>query len=220
MPLALQPKLLRTLQERHVRPVGSDRELPFDARVIASTHVDLDLLVEDGAFRRDLYYRLNVITVELPPLRSRGGDVLLLAQTFIDGSIEATDKGVTGIDLEASRRLLDYPWPGNVRELHNCVERALALADGPVITLPDLPKRVRDFEPPHLPLAPTAPDELVPMSVVEERYVRRVLAVHGGNKSLTARTLGLDRKTLYRRLRRYGLLEPGASTRDNGARDI
>ena len=214
MPLALQPKLLRTLQERCVRPVGSDRESPFDARVIASTHVDLDRLVEDGAFRRDLYYRLNVITVELPPLRRRGGDILLLAQKFIDASLEAAEKGVAGITLDASRRLLDYPWPGNVRELHNCVERAVALADGSEIALPDLPRRVRDFEPHHpLPVVPVA-EEFVPLSVVEERHVRRVLAAHGGNKSLASRTLGLDRKTLYRKLQRYGLLTEDESKRN------
>ncbi len=127
MPLTLQPKLLRALQERTVRPVGGDTELPFDARIVAATNRDLELAVEEGRFREDLYYRLNVIGLELPPLRARGNDVLLLAQRFLEHFAARSGKRVVGLSPAAAQRLLAYTWPGNVRELQNCVERAVAL---------------------------------------------------------------------------------------------
>src|SRR5262249_31379500 len=128
LPLALQPKLLRALQERMVRPVGGGAEVAVDARLIATTNRDLEAAIREGEVREDLYFRINVIRVELPPLRARGSDVLLLAQHFLAHHAERAAKRVTGLSAAAAERLLAYAWPGNVRELQNCIERAVALA--------------------------------------------------------------------------------------------
>jgi DNA-binding NtrC family response regulator len=204
LPLSLQPKLLRALQERVVRPVGADREVPFDVRLVAATNRDLEAAVEERSFREDLWFRINVIHVELPPLRARGGDVLLLAQRFVARAAERAGKRVVGIAPAAANLLLAYPWPGNVRELQNCVERAVALAAFDQIGPDDLPDRVRTYRGSHVVVASEDPSELVALEEVERRYVLRVLESLGGNKTLAARTLGLDRKTLYRKLERWG----------------
>jgi DNA-binding NtrC family response regulator len=204
LPLSLQPKLLRALQERVVRPVGADREVPFDVRLVAATNRDLEASVEERSFREDLWFRINVIHVELPPLRARGGDVLLLAQRFVARAAERAGKRVVGIAPAAANLLLAYPWPGNVRELQNCVERAVALAAFDQIGPDDLPDRVRTYRGSHVVVASEDPSELVALEEVERRYVLRVLESLGGNKTLAARTLGLDRKTLYRKLERWG----------------
>jgi DNA-binding NtrC family response regulator len=203
LPLGMQPKLLRALQERTVRPVGGTAEVPFDARIIAATNRDLETAVEEGRFREDLYYRINVIHVELPPLRARGSDVLLLAQRFVDELAARAGKRVTGISGPAAEKLLAYAWPGNVRELQNCVERAVALTAYEQITADDLPAKVRDHRPTHVVLDAADPSELWPLEEVERRYVLRVLESAGGNKTLAARILGLDRKTLHRKLDRW-----------------
>src|SRR6185369_4248370 len=127
LPLGMQPKLLRALQERTVRPVGGSAEVPFDARIVAATNRDLESAIEERRFREDLYYRINVIHVALPPLRARGSDVLLLAQRFLDDFGARAGKRVTGVSTAAAEKLLAYAWPGNVRELSNCMERAVAL---------------------------------------------------------------------------------------------
>src|SRR5690606_23456312 len=127
MPLDMQVKLLRVLQERKVRPIGGATEIEFDARIVAATNRDVEAEVEAGRFREDLYYRINVVGIHLPPLRSRGNDVLLLAQHFIDSARARTGKPVKGITGEAAQKLVEYNWPGNVRELENCIERAVAL---------------------------------------------------------------------------------------------
>ncbi len=204
LPLPLQPKLLRALQERVLRPVGADREVPFDVRLIAATNQDLEAAVEERRFREDLYFRINVIHVELPPLRARGGDVLVLAQHFVVRAAERAGKRVVGIAPAAASLLLAYPWPGNVRELQNCIERAVALATFDQIGPDDLPDRVRGYRGSHVLVTSEDPSELVPLDEVERRYVLRVLEALGGNKTLAARTLGLDRKTLYRKLERWG----------------
>jgi two-component system response regulator HydG len=204
LPLPLQPKLLRALQERVLRPVGADREVPFDVRLVAATNQDLEAAVEERRFREDLYFRINVIHVELPPLRSRGGDVLVLAQHFVVRAAERAGKRVVGIAPAAASLLLAYPWPGNVRELQNCIERAVALATFDQIGPDDLPDRVRGYRGSHVLVTSEDPSELVPLDEVERRYVLRVLEALGGNKTLAARTLGLDRKTLYRKLERWG----------------
>jgi two-component system response regulator AtoC len=203
--LSLQPKLLRALQERVVRPVGSDREIPFDARIIAATNRDLEHRVSQGTFREDLYYRLNVIHIDLPPLSSRGSDVLLLARHFLEVAAGREDRPMRGISNAAAQRLLDYRWPGNVRELENCIERAVALSRNQELQVEDLPDRIRGYRPSHVLVAAEDPTELVTMAVVEERYIRRVLKAVKGNKSEAARLLGFDRKTLYRKMRRYGI---------------
>jgi two-component system response regulator HydG len=210
LPLEMQPKLLRALQERRVRPVGASSEIPFDARIVTATNRDLEAAVADGTFREDLLYRIDVVRVELPPLRARGGDVLLLAQHFID-KLGATDDGraehprVQGIDPGAAEKLLSYEWPGNVRELENCIERAIALARLDRIVVDDLPPKVRDFQPRHVVVSAEDPDQLLALDEVERRYIARVLELLGGNKSQAARVLGVDRRTLYRRLARHGL---------------
>ncbi len=205
LPLTVQAKLLRALQDRRVRPVGADEEVGFDARLVAATNRDLDAMVEEGRFRRDLYYRLNVIHLDLPPLRARGGDVLLLAHCFLQRACEHSAKEVEGFTEAAARKLLEYQWPGNIRELENCIERAVAFARGDEIEADDLPDRVRSYRPSHVLVAAENPQELVTLRTLEERYLRRVLAAVGGNKTAAARILGVERKTLYRKLQRYGM---------------
>jgi len=208
MPLSMQPKLLRALQERTVRPVGGDIEVPFDARVIAATNIDLESAAAAGTFREDLYFRINVIHVELPPLRARGSDALLLAQSFVVEFAEAAKKEVLGISADAAKKLLAYSWPGNVRELRNCMERAIAFADRDQISVEDLPEKVKNYASSHVVVAGNDPTELATMEEVERRYIRRVLEAVDGNKTLAARILGLDRKTLYRKLEDQKLQTP------------
>jgi two-component system response regulator HydG len=210
LPLALQPKLLRALQERVVRPVGGDAEVPFDARLIATTNRDLESAIEEGHFREDLYFRVNVIRVQLPPLRARESDVLLLAQHFLTRHAERAGKRLVGISPAGAERLVSYDWPGNVRELQNCIERAVALARYEEITVDDLPEKIRAYRRSHVLVASDDPAELVPLEEVERRYVLRVMEAVRGNKTLAARVLGLGRKTLYRKLEQYGTA-PGGS---------
>jgi two-component system response regulator AtoC len=204
MPLALQPKLLRALQERVVRPLGGDGEVPFDVRLVTATNRDLETAVDDGRFRADLFFRVNVIHVPLPPLRARGGDILLLAQRFLGDYGAHSGKQVTGLSPQAAERLLAYAWPGNVRELENCIERAIALAQHDHVLPDDLPEKVRAYRRSHVLVASDDPSELVPLEEVERRYILRVMEAVGGNKSQAAQVLGLGRKTLYRKLEAYG----------------
>ncbi len=211
LPLLLQPKLLRALQERTVRPVGGDTEMPFDARIVTATNRDLELAVEEGRFREDLYYRLNVIGLELPPLRARGNDVLLLAQRFLEHFAARGGKRVVGLTPAAAQRLLAYSWPGNVRELQNCIERAVALTSYEQLTVEDLPERIRDYRAPSNNTQGEDVSELVSLEEMERRYIQRVLETVGGSRTLASRILGVDRKTLYRKLgRRNG----GAASED------
>jgi DNA-binding NtrC family response regulator len=203
MPIALQPKLLRALQQRTVRPVGSDREVEVDARLVTATNRDIEALIADRAFREDLFYRINVIHIEMPPLRARGSDILLLARHFLERFSKQMEKPLEGFDQSASERLLEYAWPGNVRELSNCIERAVVLTRGPTITSDDLPEKVRAYRPSHVLLASDDPTELVSLEEVERRYVLRVLEAVQGNKTKASQILGLDRKTLYRKLELY-----------------
>jgi len=205
MPPGMQAKLLRALEERTVRPVGGTSETPFDARILAATNRDLESLVESGRFREDLYYRVNVVQLALPPLRARGGDVLALAQQFITRYSEPMGKKVRGFSSAVGERLLAYAWPGNVRELQNCVERALALARFEELTVEDLPPKVRDFKPSFVVVATEDPTDLVTMEEVERRYIQRVMEAVGQNKTQAAKVLGFDRTTLYRKLERYKL---------------
>jgi two-component system response regulator AtoC len=205
LPLTVQPKLLRALQERKVRPVGGDAEVPIDVRLIAATNRDLDEMVEERRFREDLYYRINVVHLPLPPLRARGGDVLQLAQHFLRHYAALFEKPVSGLSAAAAERVLAYAWPGNVRELQNSMERAVALSRFEEIQVEDLPEKIRAYSPRHVVVAADDPSELVPLEEVEKRYILRVLDAHGANRTDAARTLGLDRKTLYRKLLRWGL---------------
>jgi two-component system response regulator HydG len=203
LPMGLQPKLLRALQERKVRPVGGDAEVPFDVRLVCATNRDLESAVEEKRFREDLYFRVNVVHVKLPPLRARGGDVLLLTQHFLDHYATQAAKHVTGIAPAAAERLMAYPWPGNVRELQNCIERAVALTAFEQIAVDDLPERIRSYRGSHVLVASDDPSDLVPLEEMERRYILRVVEAVGGNKTLAAEVLGVGRKTLYRKLERY-----------------
>jgi len=200
LPLELQPKLLRALQERRVRPVGGEGEIAVDVRIIAATNRDLESAVEEGRFREDLFFRVNVVHIEMPPLRSRGNDLLLLAQHFVREFAGRSGKRVIGLSSAAAQRLLDYSWPGNVRELKNCIERAVALTDYDHLSVDDLPERVRDYRPSHVLVISETPSELASMDEVERRYILRVLQAVGGNRTQAAKILGIDRKTLYRKL--------------------
>ncbi len=203
LPMVVQPKLLRALEERRIRAVGADREREVDVRFVAATNRDLASMVEENQFREDLYFRVNVIHVHLPPLRSRGGDVLLLARHFLDRFAVQFDKKCDGLSPAAAERMMSYDWPGNVRELRNCVERAVALAREDVLGVEDLPERVRTHARTRLEVAGEDPSEFAPLEEIERRYVLHVVNAVQGNKSLAAKILGLDRKTLHRRMQRW-----------------
>jgi two-component system response regulator HydG len=202
MPAGMQAKLLRALQERTVRPVGGDQEQPFDARIIAATNRDLETEVEEKRFREDLFYRINVVRIHVPPLRARGGDILVLAQHFLERYAAQGRRPVVGMTSAAADKLLSYPWPGNVRELQNCIERAVALAQFDQTGVDDLPEKIKDYKTARISIESNDPSELLPMEEVERRYILRVLEAVGGNKTLAAQVLGFDRRTLYRKLDR------------------
>ena len=196
MPPPLQAKLLRVLQEKEVRPLGATKSESIDVRVVAATNRDLDKRMREGLFREDLYYRLNVIHVALPPLRDRPEDILPLAEHFLH-------QGDPSLDFSpaAVKALLAYRWPGNVRELENVIERAIALSEGSEITLDDLAPQVKERRAPDM-LAGALVRGMT-LSDLEREYIERVLAAEGGNKTRAANRLGLDRKTLYRKLDEY-----------------
>jgi DNA-binding NtrC family response regulator len=200
MPIEMQVKLLRVLQERKVRPVGGDEEVPFEARVVTATNRDLETEVDEKRFREDLFYRINVVAIPVPPLRARAGDILLLAQYFLKRIAGRTSKPVQGISGPAARLLMDYDWPGNVRELENCMERAVALCRLDEITVDDLPAKVQEHQSSKIVITTESPGELITLDEMERRYVRQVLNAVGGNKTHAARILGIDRRSLYRRL--------------------
>jgi two-component system response regulator HydG len=207
MPLGMQPKLLRSLQERTVRPVGGNEEIPFDARIVAATNRDLESEVESGKFREDLFYRINVVRIDVPPLRMRANDILLLAQHFLEKIAARSSKRVVGISSAAAEKLLAYEWPGNVRELQNCIERAVALTRYDTIVVEDLPEKIREYKSSNIVVATEDASQLLPMEEVERRYILRVLKTVGGNKTTAAKVLGFDRRTLYRKLERYGVAD-------------
>jgi two-component system response regulator HydG len=205
LPLGLQPKLLRVLEERKVRPVGGITEIAFNVRLVTATNKDLEQAAEEGLFREDLFYRINVVQIHAPPLRARGRDVLLLAQHFLHTFAQREGKHIVGLSATAANHLLAYPWPGNVRELKNCVERAVALAQFDKIVVDDLPDKIRRHRSADSLLAASVSDELVTMEEIERQYIARVLDAVGHSKTNAARILGFDRKTLYRKIVKYGL---------------
>jgi len=209
LPIGLQPKLLRALQERKVRPIGSNAEVAFDARVVTATNRDLESMVEDRTFREDLFFRINVIQVSLPPLRARGGDILLLAQHFLERIAARAGKPIAGFSPEAAQKLMTYAWPGNVRELENCVERAVALAAFDTIAVGDLPEKLRAYTRAQIVLSGDDPATLVSLEEMTQHYVTRVLGSVANNKSAAARILKIERKTLYRMMERWGLSAEG-----------
>ena len=200
-PLALQAKLLRAMEERTVRPVGGDKEIGFDARILTATNRDLQAAVEAGRYREDFYFRINVIQLDLPPLRSRGNDVLLIARSLLQTFARDMGKNVNDFQPSVAERFLNYDWPGNVRELRNVLERAVALTEFEKLIVDDLPDRIRDYRQSTFRIDTSNPAELQTLEAVERQYIQRVLASVQGNRTEAARILGVDRKTLYRRLK-------------------
>lgn len=207
MPLALQSKLLRVLQERVVRPVGALRPEPVDFRLLSATNVDLPSAVRDGQFREDLFYRLNTVTVAVPPLRERPEDISLLARVFIERFRRRHRREVSALDEGAHAALMAYPWPGNVRELLNAMERAVLTASGPQVTVSDLPDAVSGRQTARRAMGSAGPVPLLTLDELTRQTLVRALDRHGGNKTAAARALGLHRPTFYGKLRRYGLLD-------------
>jgi len=205
LPIDMQPKLLRALQERKVRPVGDNREYPYDARIVAATNRDLEREVRERRFREDLYYRINVVKLEIPPLRSRGADTLRLAYHFLQQFAERSGKPSLTLSERAAERLLCYEWPGNVRELENTIEHAVALARFNQITVEDLPEKLRGYNSGDSASMDREPSEMITMDELEKRYLLRVFHMLGQNKSRAAELLGIDRRTMYRKLERYAL---------------
>ncbi|HSB68765.1 MAG TPA: sigma-54 dependent transcriptional regulator [Candidatus Methylomirabilis sp.] len=204
MPPPMQVKLLRTIQEGEVKPVGSTQTAKVNVRFIAATNRDLMQAVAEGTFREDLYYRLNVITLSLPDLADRAEDIPLLVTHFLDRFVKKLRKPVERLSEEAMALLMDYRWPGNVRELENCIERAVVLAKGPIITAAELPPSIRAISPKEglrLPIGMTLAD-------LEREAILRTLSHCRGNRSAAARTLGLSERTLYRKLRLFSTEMP------------
>jgi len=198
MPTDMQAKLLRALQEKEVRPVGSTERIPLAARIIAATNRDLEAAVRQEKFRQDLFFRLNVVQIKLPPLRERKSDIDALVISFLEKFSEANGK-IRTISEEAMSRLRTYDWPGNVRELENAIERAIALGSGPILHAGDLPTSLQYGTGERLPQN----DELLPLEELERRAILRALRDAGGDKLAAARILGIGKTTLYRKLKQY-----------------
>lgn len=199
MPPSLQIKLLRALQDRHVTPVGAAGSIAFDARIIAATNRNLETEVAEGRFREDLYYRLNVVEIYVPPLRQRRDDIPLLVKHFVGITTRAQDTPERAVASEAMDALLNYDWPGNIRQLQHVIERAVILS-GDEIDLDSLPDQIRNTR-----RAVSSPNGRPSLDDVEREYIQQVLAEEDGNKSDAAKALGIDLSTLYRKLKRYDL---------------
>jgi DNA-binding NtrC family response regulator len=204
LPVDLQAKLLRVLQEREVKPVGSTERRHIDVRIIAATNRDLETAIRNGGFRQDLYFRLNVVQIKLPPLRERKSDIPLLVTSFLDKFSDPQEPPRT-ISEDAMRRLVAYDWPGNVRELENAIERAVALGSGPIVHVGDLPSSLQ------YPVSERTPekDEVLPLEELEKRAILRTLRETGGDKLAAARMLGIGKTTLYRKLKQYHVEHAG-----------
>lgn len=201
MALETQVKMLRVLQERTVRPVGSNQDVPFSARIVAATNRDLAVAVKQGEFREDLLYRINVVPLQVPPLRDRGDDILVLAQHFLRNAAARMGKSVGGLSDDAAARLIEYDWPGNVRELENTIERAVAFTRYRELTTEDLPKRIRSTDVSDILLPWSSHEnELLSLAEIEARYVRSVVAAVDNDYSYAAASLGIDRRTMLRYL--------------------
>lgn len=202
MPLSMQVKLLRVIQEKEVLPVGGEKPVPVDVRFIAATHRDLKEDVDQGIFRQDLFYRLNVITIKLPSLSVREGDIPLLAHHFLSLKTKAMNKDVQDISTEAMDQLCQYSWPGNIRELENIIERAVALANGKEITPDFLPEYLESFS---IQTYRRNSSELPTLVDQEKNYIRWVLEKCQGNKTKAAKIMGIDRVSLWRKMKRFGI---------------
>ncbi len=198
MPTDLQARLLRALQEREVKPVGSTERRRIDVRIVAATNRDLESAIRSGTFRQDLYFRLNVVQIKLPPLRDRKSDIPLLVTAFLE-KYSPADEAVRTISTDTMQRLMAYDWPGNVRELENAIERAVAMSSGPVIHVSDLPSNLQYSSSEPGPYR----EGLLPLEELERRAILRTLRETNGDKLATARMLGIGKTTLYRKLKQY-----------------
>jgi DNA-binding NtrC family response regulator len=206
LPLEMQAKLLRFLQEKEVRPVGSNEKVKVDVRIMAATNRDLETDYKKGTFRKDLYFRLNVVTIHLPPLRERRSDIPILANWFLERLAPGRDASVSSAAMKA---LLAYDWPGNVRELENCLERAVALGDQKLIDLSDLPPSIARAETPEktarFDLSASGDPTATDLEDIERATIQRVFIQVNGDKALAGKMLGISRATLYRKLKRYNI---------------
>jgi len=207
LPLVMQPKLLRVLQEGTIRRVGADQEKAVNVRVVAATNRNLETEVQNGRFREDLYWRLNVIHLNIPPLRERPFDIPLLVEHFLNKAAEIAGRTSMNVTPEALATLTAYSWPGNARELENAIERAVALAEGHNLTPEDLPERIRNSAQTSQLLA-QARQQRMTLSELERAYIVETLRFTGGNKSRAAELLGCDRRTLHRKLDEYRTSDP------------
>jgi two-component system, NtrC family, response regulator AtoC len=198
MPLSMQVKLLRVIQENQIYRVGGNRPIGLEVRFIAATHKDLKQEVQKGRFREDLFFRLNVVQINLPSLRERREDIPLLMRYFLNYYNRKFRKSITGIDHEGREILLSYPYPGNVRELQNILERAVALAEGENLTPADLPPDLQEY-------SPAFPQNWSTLAEREREYIRKVLNFTKRNFSATAKILALPKTTLWRKMKKYGL---------------
>src|SRR5882762_3792001 len=204
LPVDLQAKLLRALQEHEVKPVGSNERVGIRARVIAATNRDLEASIRTGTFRQDLYFRLNVVQIKLPPLRDRRVDIPLLVNAFLEKFSDPA-RPIRTISEDAMRRIMTYDWPGNIRELENAIERAVALGSGPILHVGDLPSNLQYSA--SMEKLPEG-DELVPLEALERRAIFRALRETAGDKLAAARLLGIGKTTLYRKLKQYESQRP------------
>jgi len=205
LPVDLQAKLLRAIQEKEIRPVGSTKRVPINVRILAATNRDLEASVAEGSFRRDLYFRLNVLSLKIPPLRERKQDIPLLAEHFLERLSRTTGAQRTLSD-ESMKVMMSYEWPGNVRELENCLERACALSSGPTIQVADLPSPIQNA---HHRIPPEGIEgpKIVPIAELEKQTILRTIDQLKGDKLLAARMLGIGKTTLYRKLKEYAVQE-------------
>ncbi|MBZ5721540.1 MAG: sigma-54 dependent transcriptional regulator [Acidobacteriia bacterium] len=206
LPVDLQAKLLRAIQEKEIRPVGSTKRIVINVRILAATNRDLEQAVAQGTFRRDLYFRLNVLSLRIPPLRERRQDIPLLVGHFMERLSRSTGQERT-ISDDALKAMLAYDWPGNVRELENCLERACAFTTGPVIHLGDLPSPLHGVPGGISPVGIDGTAKIVPMAELEKLTILNTIAQLNGDKLLAARLLGIGKTTLYRKLKEYGSQE-------------
>ena len=199
MPPSIQAKILRSIEDREIRPLGDTKSVKVDVRIISATKRDLRSSVEEQAFRQDLYFRLNVIAIKLPPLRERREDILPLTHLFIGGCSKQFGKKISRILSDATKPLMEYPWPGNVRELENAIEHAVSMARKETITVEDLPPFLTEGESSEALLAQAAQKQYT-AAELEREYIKKILDYTRGNKVRAAEILGMDRKTLYRKL--------------------
>ena len=225
LPLDLQGKLLRALQEKEVRPVGATHAVPISARVLAATNRDLTAMVAQGHFRKDLYFRLNVVNLKIPPLRDRREDIPMLAEFFLE-RVQRESGKAHRFSEDAARLLLQYDWPGNVRELQHAVERTCAMSSGPVLHTVDLPTQLQDFRAHQVAGQASGfgdglsggnrglGDSIVSIADMEKQAILSTIRQLNGDKLMAAKLLGIGKTTLYRKLKEYGLAEAAESMDD------